>query len=96
MLHRHNLPFHVCKALLPRYERMSDKKILERCQRGKTQNNKSTKRMVEKDTRRTTASIRKRATTENVQRALKKRGCQLSSGLRSWCLLDLDRCYQSR
>ncbi|KAG0445313.1 hypothetical protein HPB47_016805 [Ixodes persulcatus] len=34
---------------------------------------RSTKRMVEKDKRRTTASIRKRATTENVQRALKKR-----------------------
>ncbi|CAN8025115.1 unnamed protein product [Ixodes persulcatus] len=126
--HRHNLPPHVCKALLPLYERLSDKRLLERCQRGKTQNNneslhsviwalvpkhrhaslftvraavaeavmkfnagneitsarvlkelnvtpgpQSTKRMVEKDKRRTTASIRKRATTENVQRALKKR-----------------------
>ncbi|KAM7304182.1 hypothetical protein ISCGN_014082 [Ixodes scapularis] len=126
--HRHNLPPHVCKALLPLYERVSDKKLLEWCQRGKTQNNneslhsmiwalapkhrhgslftlraavaeavmkfnagneitsarvlkelnvtpgpQSTKCMVEKDKRRTTASTRKRATAENVQRALKKR-----------------------
>lgn len=36
--HRHNLPPHVCKALSPIYERLSDEKLLERCQRGKTQN----------------------------------------------------------
>ncbi|XP_077490729.1 uncharacterized protein LOC144101435 [Amblyomma americanum] len=36
--HRHNLPPHVCKALLPIYERLSERKLLERCHRGKTQN----------------------------------------------------------
>ncbi|CAN7999310.1 unnamed protein product [Ixodes hexagonus] len=36
--HRHNLPPHVCKALLPVYERLSDRKLLERCQHRKTQN----------------------------------------------------------
>lgn len=36
--HRYNLPPHVCKALLPVYERLSDRKLIERCQRGKTQN----------------------------------------------------------
>ncbi|KAH7977628.1 hypothetical protein HPB49_003057 [Dermacentor silvarum] len=35
--HPRNLP-HVCQALLPIYERLSEKKLLERCQRGKTQN----------------------------------------------------------
>lgn len=37
--HRYSLPAHVCEALLPVYERLSDRKLLERCQRGKTQNN---------------------------------------------------------
>ncbi|KAH7954497.1 hypothetical protein HPB49_019203 [Dermacentor silvarum] len=36
--HPRNLPPHVCQALLPIYERLSEKKLLERCQRGKTQN----------------------------------------------------------
>lgn len=36
--HRYNLPPHVCKALLPIYERLSDERLPERCQRGKTQN----------------------------------------------------------
>ncbi|KAH9375012.1 hypothetical protein HPB48_007856 [Haemaphysalis longicornis] len=36
--HRYNLPPHVCEALLPVYERLADHKLLERCQRGKTQN----------------------------------------------------------
>lgn len=36
--HPRNLPPHVCQALLPIYERLSDKKLLERCLRGKTQN----------------------------------------------------------
>lgn len=36
--HRYNLPDHVVKALLPIYERLSDKKLLQRCVRGKTQN----------------------------------------------------------
>ncbi|KAH7950264.1 hypothetical protein HPB49_021675 [Dermacentor silvarum] len=35
--HPRNLP-PVCQALLPIYERFSDKNLLERCQRGKTQN----------------------------------------------------------
>ncbi|CAN7952150.1 unnamed protein product, partial [Ixodes pacificus] len=126
--HHYNLPPHVCKALLPLYERLSERKLLERCQRGKTQNTneslhsmiwalapkhrhaslfsveaavaeavlkfnagnemasarilkelnvtpgpQSSKRMVEKDKRRATASARKRTSAENVQRALKKR-----------------------
>lgn len=37
--HRRKLPPHVCQALLPIYERLADKKLLQRCQRGKTQNN---------------------------------------------------------
>lgn len=37
--HRYNLPPHVCKVLRPVYERLSDRKLLERCQRGQTQNN---------------------------------------------------------
>ncbi|KAG0437931.1 hypothetical protein HPB47_017219 [Ixodes persulcatus] len=36
--HHYNLPPHVCKALLPLYERLSERKLLEWCQRGKTQN----------------------------------------------------------
>ncbi|KAH9380254.1 hypothetical protein HPB48_018202 [Haemaphysalis longicornis] len=36
--HRYNLPPHVCEALLPVYERLADHKLLEQCQRGKTQN----------------------------------------------------------
>lgn len=36
--HRYNLPEHVCKALLPVYEHLADRKLLQRCQRGKTQN----------------------------------------------------------
>ncbi|KAH9360930.1 hypothetical protein HPB48_007011 [Haemaphysalis longicornis] len=36
--HRYNLPPHVCKALLPVYERLSDEKLLQRCLQGKTQN----------------------------------------------------------
>ncbi|KAH9372084.1 hypothetical protein HPB48_017425 [Haemaphysalis longicornis] len=36
---KHRWPAHVCEALLPVYERLSDRKLLERCQRGKTQNN---------------------------------------------------------
>lgn len=36
--HRYNLPDHVCTALLPVYESLADKKLLQRCQRGKTQN----------------------------------------------------------
>lgn len=36
--HRYNLPPHVCQALLPIYERLAEPKLLERCQRGKTQN----------------------------------------------------------
>ncbi|KAH7956502.1 hypothetical protein HPB52_010143 [Rhipicephalus sanguineus] len=126
--HRYNLPPHVCKALLPIYERLSDERLLERCQRGKTQNSNESlhsivwahsakerhasllsvqaavaeavvkfnagneaasaailkelklnpgpsakKRMAEKDRRRSTASARKRASAENMQRALKKR-----------------------
>ncbi|KAH9374395.1 hypothetical protein HPB48_004019 [Haemaphysalis longicornis] len=40
--HRCNLPPHVCKALLPVYECLSDEKLLQRCLQGKTQNsNKS-------------------------------------------------------
>ncbi|CAN8017868.1 unnamed protein product [Ixodes persulcatus] len=35
--HYYNLPPHVCKALLPLYERLLERKLLERCQRGKTQ-----------------------------------------------------------
>ncbi|XP_077521463.1 uncharacterized protein LOC144132728 [Amblyomma americanum] len=37
--HRYSLPPHVCNALLPVYQRLSDRRLLERCQRGKTQNN---------------------------------------------------------
>lgn len=37
--HRYNLPAHVCQALLPVYERLSEEKLLERCQRSMTQNN---------------------------------------------------------
>lgn len=33
-----SLPEHVSKALLPVYERLADKRLLERCHRGKTQN----------------------------------------------------------
>ncbi|KAH9363325.1 hypothetical protein HPB48_006431 [Haemaphysalis longicornis] len=36
--HRYNLPPHVCEALLPVYERLSDEKLLQRCLQGKTQN----------------------------------------------------------
>ncbi|KAH7972037.1 hypothetical protein HPB52_005808 [Rhipicephalus sanguineus] len=36
--HRYNLPEYVVDALRPVYTRLSDKKLLERCQRGKTQN----------------------------------------------------------
>lgn len=36
--HRYNLPEYVVDALRPIYTRLSDKKLLERCQRGKTQN----------------------------------------------------------
>lgn len=36
--HRYNLPAHVAEALLPVYTRLSDRKLLNRCQRGKTQN----------------------------------------------------------
>ncbi|KAG0428226.1 hypothetical protein HPB47_024746 [Ixodes persulcatus] len=36
--HRHNLPPHVYKALLPLYECLSEKKLVERCQCSKTQN----------------------------------------------------------
>lgn len=36
--HRYNLPDHVSQALQPVYERLSDKELLERCHRGKTQN----------------------------------------------------------
>ncbi|KAH9366722.1 hypothetical protein HPB48_008777 [Haemaphysalis longicornis] len=36
--HRHHLRPHVCEALLPIYERLADRKLLQRCQRGKTQN----------------------------------------------------------
>ncbi|CAN8019459.1 unnamed protein product, partial [Ixodes persulcatus] len=36
--HHYNLPDHVCTALLPVYTRLADKKLLQRCQRGKTQN----------------------------------------------------------
>ncbi|XP_077502161.1 uncharacterized protein LOC144113128 [Amblyomma americanum] len=36
--HRYNIPPHVAKALLPVYEQLSDRKLLERCHRGKTQN----------------------------------------------------------
>ncbi|KAH7961600.1 hypothetical protein HPB52_010718 [Rhipicephalus sanguineus] len=36
--HRYNLPEYVAEALLPVYTRLSDRKLLERCQRGKTQN----------------------------------------------------------
>lgn len=37
--HPRSLPPHVCEALLPIYQRLSDKRLLQRCQRGKTQNN---------------------------------------------------------
>ncbi|CAN7980517.1 unnamed protein product, partial [Ixodes pacificus] len=36
--HHYSLPDHVCAALLPVYIRLADKKLLQRCQRGKTQN----------------------------------------------------------
>lgn len=126
--HRYSLPLHVCKALLPIYQRLADRKLLERCQRGKTQNSNESlhsliwslapkerhaslfavqaavaeavvrfnagslqassqilseldinlglsnrKRMAEKDRRRTTESMRKRASSASVQRALQKR-----------------------
>lgn len=126
--HHYNLPQHVCKALLPVYERLSEKGLLERCQRGKTQNSNeslhsviwalapkqrhaslfaveaavaeavmkfncgnlrtstgildelnlnatlpSIRRMTEKDRRRVADSNRKRASSEKVQQALKKR-----------------------
>ncbi|KAH9380065.1 hypothetical protein HPB48_001717 [Haemaphysalis longicornis] len=35
---RYNLPPHMCKDLLPEYERFSDEKLLQRCLQGKTQN----------------------------------------------------------
>ncbi|KAH7937567.1 hypothetical protein HPB49_013153 [Dermacentor silvarum] len=125
--HRYNLPDYVAKALLPIYERLSDKKLLERCVRGKTQNSKdslhsliwalapkerhaslfmieaavseavmnfnagrertsaailhelsmnlgqrSTKRMREKDQRRSVPSARKRASADDVQQTGKK------------------------
>lgn len=126
--HRYSLPPHVCKALLPIYERLADPKLLERCQQGKTQNSNESlhsliwslapkerhaslfsvqaavaeavvrfnagnlqacskilselnmnpgvqniRRMAEKDRRRTAESVRKRASAENMHRALKKR-----------------------
>lgn len=37
--HRYNLPSHVCKALRPVYECLSEEKLLERCQHSMTQNN---------------------------------------------------------
>lgn len=37
--HRYNLPSHVCEALRPVYECLSEEKLLERCQRSMTQNN---------------------------------------------------------
>lgn len=132
--HRYNLPPHVCEALLPVYERLADKKLLERCQRGKTQNSNeslhsviwslapkerhaslhsveaavaeavmrfnagsqvtsskilkelclnpgllSSKRMAEKDRRRTRDSTLRRASAENKQRTLKKRHLDASS-----------------
>lgn len=132
--HPRNLPPHVCLALRPVYERLSDKKLLERCQRGKTQNsneslhsmiwalapkerhaslfaveaavaeavmkfnagnartsegilgelglNASTqgnRRMIEKDRRPTAASAHKRASSERLQRTLKKRHCGAKS-----------------
>lgn len=40
--HKYNLPPHVAQAFLPVYMHLSDRKLLEHCQRGKTQNgNKS-------------------------------------------------------
>lgn len=36
--HSYNLPKDVARALLPVYERLSERKLLERCFRGKTQN----------------------------------------------------------
>lgn len=126
--HRHHLPPHVCQALLPIYERLADKKLLQRCQRGKTQNSNESlhsliwslapkhrhasllaieaavaeavmrfnagnlqtssgilseltlnpglcnaRRMAEKDRLRAAESARKRASSDNVQRALRKR-----------------------
>lgn len=126
--HPRNLPPHVGEALLPIFERLSEKKLLERCLRGKTQNNneslhsmiwalspkrshaslftveaavaeavmkfnsgnartsaailtelslnasaQSEKRMLEKDLRRSRASVCKRACRENMQQALKNR-----------------------
>ncbi|XP_077494020.1 uncharacterized protein LOC144104733 [Amblyomma americanum] len=126
--HRYNLPPHVCKALFPIYERLGDPKLLQRCLRGKTQNNNESlhsliwslapkerhaslfsvqaavaeavvrfnagnlkasfqilselsmnpgqhniRRMTEKDRRRTAESARKRASTETMHQALKKR-----------------------
>ncbi|XP_077511721.1 uncharacterized protein LOC144122078 [Amblyomma americanum] len=126
--HHYNLPPHVSKALLPIYQRLSDRKLLQRCQRGKTQNSNESlhamiwalapkehhaslfsieaavaeavlkfnagnerasasilrelkvapstcnmQRMAEKDRRRRTASVNKRACAENVQQACKKR-----------------------
>ncbi|KAG0411149.1 hypothetical protein HPB47_011715 [Ixodes persulcatus] len=40
--HHYNLSPHVCKALLPLYKLLSKRKLLERCQRGKTQNTNET------------------------------------------------------
>lgn len=126
--HRYNLPDYVAKAMLPIYQRLSEKKLLERCVRGKTQNaneslhsliwslapkekhaslfsieaavaeavmnfnagrektsvgilnelsmnpgHRSTKRMREKDQRRSVSSVRKRVSADNVQRTLQKR-----------------------
>lgn len=126
--HPRSLPPHVCEALLPIYQRLSDKRLLQRCQRGKTQNNNeclhsmiwalapkerhaslfaieaavaeavlkfnagnarsstgilkelglnpgnhSSKRMAEKDLRRSVASACKRSSADNLQRTLKKR-----------------------
>lgn len=36
--HRYNIPDNVSAALLTVYQRLADKKLLQRCQRGKTQN----------------------------------------------------------
>lgn len=126
--HPRSLPPHVCEALLPIYQRLSDKKLLQRCQRGKTQNSNeclhsmiwalapkdrhaslftveaavaeavmkfnagnerssagilkelglnpgihSSKRMAEKDCRRSVASASKRSSADNLQQNLKKR-----------------------
>lgn len=36
--HHYNLPEHVCKALRPVYEHLVDSKLLQQCQREKTEN----------------------------------------------------------